>query len=295
ESEGDHHPLAHATRELVRVVVETVLADPEPLDQELRPLPRLIVGRVGLVCLYGLGDVVDDPLHRVEGGHRVLEDHSDLPAADVAHLFLTQAHQVLTVEEQLPLGNAGVAWQQAHHRLAEGRLPAAGLPDQAEDFPAADVERDAVDRPQRTGAGVVFDHQVANRVEDLAAHLSRNLGLMISIRPSPSIVRVSTTNITARPGNVTSHHEVWMATCPRARSMPQSGMCGGRPRPRNERPAPVRMASATLTEKMIATDGITLGKMYFQRISQDRAPIERAASTKTASLMARVCPRTIRK
>src|SRR5690606_34281935 len=159
-----------------------------------------------------------------------------------------QAHQVPTVEEQLPLGDAGVAGQHAHHRLAEGRLPAAGLPDQAEDFPAADVERDAVDCPQRTGAGVVLDHHVADRVADLSADRSRTQWVMISIRPPPSNVSVGTTHVIARSGDVSSRHEGWMATCPRVRSMLQSGMCGSRLRHRKERPEPVMMASATLTE-----------------------------------------------
>ena len=50
-----------------------------------------------------------------------------------------------------------------------------------------------------------------------------------------------------------------MNSWPRAMSMPQSAVLGGSPKPRNDRPAPVMMASAMLTEKMIDTDGITFG------------------------------------
>ncbi len=77
--------------------------------------------------------------------------------------------------------------------------------------------------------------------------------------------------------------------------MPQSGVSGGRPRPKKLSPASVKMASATLTEKMITTEGITLGRMYLVRICQGGVPRLRAASTYRSFFTESVCPRTMRK
>src|SRR3989304_7830383 len=77
--------------------------------------------------------------------------------------------------------------------------------------------------------------------------------------------------------------------------MPQSGVVGGNPSPRKDNPAPVRMASATFTEKMIATDGMTFGYTYRLRITRALAPRLRAASTYSDSFTDNVWPRTIRK
>src|SRR5665811_311164 len=118
-----------------------------------------------------------------------------------------------------------------------------------------------VDGMNVAGTRCVFHREVADRKEDIVHHRSLSFGLKISMSPSPIMVKASTTDITARPGNVIIHHAFWMFSCPRARSIPQSGVSGGRPRPRKLKPAPVRMASATLTEKMMATDGMTFGNM----------------------------------
>ncbi len=48
--------------------------------------------------LEHLGDLVADPHHRVERGHRLLEDHADLAAAHVLHRGLVEREQVAPVE-----------------------------------------------------------------------------------------------------------------------------------------------------------------------------------------------------
>ena len=76
---GDHHPLAHAARELVRIVARAA-----GRARGCRP-GRAARARVGvrglladpLVLADRLGDLVADREHRVERGHRLLEDHRD--------------------------------------------------------------------------------------------------------------------------------------------------------------------------------------------------------------------------
>ena len=57
------------------------------------------------------GSMICSPIlqHRIERGHRLLEDHGDLPAADAAHLLLGQLQQLLAaVEADRALGMRAV-------------------------------------------------------------------------------------------------------------------------------------------------------------------------------------------
>ena len=82
----DHHPLAHAARDLVRIepVDPLGVADLHRLEHLQRLLPRL-APRAAVVHRIGLGDLVADALHRVQRELRVLQDHRDPRAADVEH------------------------------------------------------------------------------------------------------------------------------------------------------------------------------------------------------------------
>jgi hypothetical protein len=95
EGERDHHPLPHAARELVRILAGAPLGfrDLHQLQHLDRALHRLGAAEL-LVQLHALGDLPADAQHRVERGHRLLEDHRDAVAADAAHLLLAEAEQV---------------------------------------------------------------------------------------------------------------------------------------------------------------------------------------------------------
>ncbi len=88
QSDGDDHPLAHASRELVRVGAE---AFGRGRDADLRQEGQRRLLRLGPVevemDLERLGDLVADPLDRVERCHRVLEDHGDLGSPEVAQVL----------------------------------------------------------------------------------------------------------------------------------------------------------------------------------------------------------------
>ena len=59
-----------------------------------------------VVRAHRLGDLVADGEHRVQAGHRLLEDHRDAVAADVAHPREREIEQVLPVEYDLAGGDA---------------------------------------------------------------------------------------------------------------------------------------------------------------------------------------------
>src|SRR5680860_1582136 len=108
-----------------------------------------------------------------------------------------------------------------------------------------------VDGMNVAGTRCVFHREVADRKEDIVHHRSLSFGLKISMSPSPIMVKASTTDITARPGNVIIHHAFWMFSCPRARSIPQSGVSGGRPRPRKLKPAPCLLYTSDAADDLL--------------------------------------------
>ena len=95
QRDGDHRPLPHAARKLVRIVPEPPrrLGDADHLQQFQRPqgTPAPVEAGVGAQVFL---DLQADRQHRIEGGHRLLEDHRDLPAADRPQLELGHRHQL---------------------------------------------------------------------------------------------------------------------------------------------------------------------------------------------------------
>jgi hypothetical protein len=99
------------------------------------------------VELQGLADLAADGQHRVERGHRVLEDHGDLFAPDLAHLVLVQIEQVLAAKVDFALDDfAGGLGDQTHDAQGADAFAAAALAYHAEGFFLIDVERDIVHR-----------------------------------------------------------------------------------------------------------------------------------------------------
>ncbi len=104
DGHGDHRPLAHAARELVRVLPGPGgrLRDADQVQQLDGPGAGLLVVDV-LVGLDHLGDLVPHPVHRVQGGQRILEDDGQLLAPHAALHLLVDADQLLPSH----LGRAG--------------------------------------------------------------------------------------------------------------------------------------------------------------------------------------------
>ena len=77
---GDHHALAHAAGELVRIVVERGARRRGCCTSRsisTRALARLRAALAPVWMRTRLGDLVADGEHRIEAGHRLLEDHGD--------------------------------------------------------------------------------------------------------------------------------------------------------------------------------------------------------------------------
>ncbi len=72
----DHRALAHASRQLMRVLGCSPLGlwDSDKAQHFDGLVPCLLVGHRPMQA-NRLGDLVSDPHHRIERGHRLLEDH----------------------------------------------------------------------------------------------------------------------------------------------------------------------------------------------------------------------------
>jgi hypothetical protein len=169
ECEGDHHALAHAARELERIVVDPLprARDPDPLEQLDRALARLLVGHA-LVLLDLLDDLMSDPEHRVQRRHRVLEDHRDLGAAHPAKLILGGLDQLGALVVGAPLEARVRRTRQPHERHAGDRLARSRLPHHRQHLTRRDLEADPVDGLYDPLLGGERDAQVLDREQGLA-------------------------------------------------------------------------------------------------------------------------------
>ena len=107
EREREQGALAHAARQLVRVVAEAPLGvgDADELEQLLRALAGCALAHRA-VQADRVDELRADGERGVQAGHRVLEDHRDLVAAHLAHLVERERQQVAPVEHHRAAGDA---------------------------------------------------------------------------------------------------------------------------------------------------------------------------------------------
>ena len=117
ERHRDHHALAHAAGELVRIIVDPLLRGSAILTRRSISMARSRASlRLAPRCsAHGFGDLVADGQDRIERGHRLLEDHRDLVAADAAHLLVAQRERDLVPRNCMLAADdaAGAAWEAA--------------------------------------------------------------------------------------------------------------------------------------------------------------------------------------
>ena len=190
--------------------------------------PGLLVGH-GLVQLHHFGDLVADPHHRIERGHRLLKDHRDPVAADLAHLGIAEFQQVGAFEGDRAADDAaGRVGHQPHDRQRADALAAAGFADDRQRLAAIDMKGDVVDRPEQSGVGEKHRLQVLdveNRIVRLrSGHQPRCLGSRMSRSASPNRLVPNTARLIAMPGKITSHGAVRTYSAADSDSMrPQDG------------------------------------------------------------------------
>ena len=140
----DHHALAHAAGKLVRIFLRALrrLGDADEVAAARPPaLQRLPCGHAPMQA-QRFGDLVADRNHRVERGHRLLEDHRDrLPR--IARISASlEAEQVGAFERHRAADDpARRVRHQPHDRQRGHALAAAGLADDRQRLARGDAER----------------------------------------------------------------------------------------------------------------------------------------------------------
>src|SRR5580765_2247114 len=161
ERHRDHRALAHSARKLVWIIVDARLRirNADLLQQVDCASARLFL--VGpLVNSNRLGDLHPDGVHRVQRGHRVLEDHRHLVAANVLQLVLVHLEHVSTLVEHLTAEGRVAVSRQAEQRHRSDALPRAGLSHDAEHLAALQLEAHTVDSIDHTIFCVELDLEV---------------------------------------------------------------------------------------------------------------------------------------
>ncbi len=144
---GDHDPLLLAARHLVRVRVDLLrrIRNADLVQEVDRALVRF-ARRKPLVQAQDFGDLVTHREDGVERRHRLLEDHRDPVAADLAHLGFGHLHEVLAAEDHLAADDlAGRVRDEAHGREARDGFARTGFADEAHGLALLDIEGNVVD------------------------------------------------------------------------------------------------------------------------------------------------------
>ncbi len=158
QSHGDHGPLAQAATQLIgeRVVAVFGAGHPYLAEHFDRVQPRLF-RRHGGVQANVLRDLVPDRVHHAEGGHRLLEDHRDLLAADApdqAPLRIdtgevdrgpNASHGIGAVEEHFAADDLAGRLHDLQDRAGCHALAAPALAHNAERLAAFNVEGGAIE------------------------------------------------------------------------------------------------------------------------------------------------------
>ena len=228
ERHRDHDALAHAAGKLVRVLLDAAfgLGNVDEPQHRHRLLQRLGAAEALVQAQY-LADLAPDRHHRVERGHRLLEDHRDFVAADPPHLGLAEREQVTPGKADRPRDDpARRRGDEAQHGQGGDALAAAGLADDGEGFSGHHPERHPVDgtddpvageepgaqvldleqgrRRRRRGCGLGRDCRRAFGDRHLHPHRRRaRRGSSASRNPSPSMLMPSTVIDSMIPGNST--------------------------------------------------------------------------------------------
>ena len=125
---GDHHALAHAAGELVRILQQHGLrvGDLHGIEHFQRLFFRLLFVQF-LMDDERLAKLPLDGKDRVQAGHRLLKDDGNLVAANFVHLLLGELGQIAPLEQDLAFGNIAVAVQQLQDAHRRNRFAGTGL------------------------------------------------------------------------------------------------------------------------------------------------------------------------
>ena len=221
KSHSDHDALTHTTGELVRVLVDALLGlgNTHEIQKLGGALKRLLLG-VATVQTKALAHLLADLVDRVEGGHRILEDHRDIVTANVLHLFLGHLKDgAAAIANVAALDLSRRHRDKTHDGHGGHGLTGTGLTDDTQGLATIERVRHTIDSANDAVLGMEIHLKVIDLEQMLA--LGNRLVLQVHIvlvllhpyasfiltsrasrRPSPSRVKASTVVRIARPGMI---------------------------------------------------------------------------------------------
>ena len=212
EAHRQHHALAHAAGELMREGVDGALrrGDAHAAAAGRPRAARRRHGRSGRAPTIASISWRAMLQHRVERGHRVLEDHRDVAAAQRRGSSSSSSRHDVAAAGRGSRRRRSGAGSSSRRMIDERRdaLAGAGFADDAERLAGSDLEADAVDRAHH--ARHRWGNACAGRAPRAAApsrgrprpQRARACGSSQSRTPSPRKLKPITTVRMARPGKV---------------------------------------------------------------------------------------------
>ena len=160
--DGDHHPLPHAARKLVRVLLQAPLGVGYPDQPQKLNRAGLLGGFVHAhVDAQGFGQLVADRQNRVQRGHRFLKDHANVAPTDALHFRLRKFQQILTIEHHATVRNiGGLGRQQAHDRQSRNRFSRSAFAYNRNHFAGAHIVGHVLHSPDKAACRAKFDTQI---------------------------------------------------------------------------------------------------------------------------------------
>ena len=130
----------------MRIIVDPLLGrgDADIAQQLDGALARRDAGRAAMPNQH-FDNLLADRIGRIERGHRLLEDHGEAIAAQIAQLAIGQRQQIDAVEANGAGNLRRILRQQAHNGERGDALAATGFADDAERCATCEIEFDGVD------------------------------------------------------------------------------------------------------------------------------------------------------
>ena len=173
----DHHTLAHAAREFMRVLFHPPLGlGDADLAQNLDGARLCLFLGHALVDSQTFGQLAAHSEHRIERRHRFLKNHSDLISANLLHQIGLGFGEVdglviARIEHQFARCNGAAAiFNKTHKREGRDRFARSGLPYDAQSFTSRDVKRNILNTDHWAVLGFEFDPKAFDLCNGLVQH-----------------------------------------------------------------------------------------------------------------------------
>ncbi|CAJ0998844.1 hypothetical protein SODG_000363 [Sodalis praecaptivus] len=167
---GNHHPLAHPARKLMRVAIENIARFGDP--HQIPHMQGFLSGAAmifALVQTQGFRYLFPDREYRIQRGHRLLKNHRHIRAAQRAQRRRRGAAQIHHLprapaeQQRTALDAPATELHQTHHRQRRDGFPRPRLADDSQRLTAVDVEREVTHRFDTPSFSLELDAEIAHR------------------------------------------------------------------------------------------------------------------------------------